>query len=179
MAAPTPHAIFTDASETLGLGGVSSIGVAYQLRWANVWPGAYSVEINRGELIAMWMLFLNCAAAYANSTVSLFVDNKSTESWLRKKSVRCPVVMWFVTDIVRLAFEHNILFWVHWLPSEENKRADDLSRFQSSWPADGWHDQAALLDPLIDVLRSVQLRTLMNVYINRAKSTARCDSLRE
>ena len=175
-AAATDHSIWTDASETLGLGGVSSIGVAYQLRWANVWPGAYSVEINRGELIAMWLLFRHCAAAYANSTVSLFVDNRSTASWLRKKSAKCPAVMWFVTDIVRLAFEHNILFWVYWLPSAENKRADDLSRFSSEeWPVDGWHDQCALVAPLLHILRSVQLRTLMSDYINRERSTAHYD----
>ena len=159
--------VWTDASSTRGCGGCSSIGLAFSLRWNDIWSDAREVEVNLAELIAVAIMVIECARAFAGKAITFHIDNKSVHSWLKRKSSRLRHAQFLLRTICAIAFQHNFVFWSDWIPREMNCEADALSKGLTNWPITPRHSQRFSGDSAISLLNSHQcmsaIRSLLTV----------------
>jgi hypothetical protein len=65
-----------------------------------------------------------------NQSILLFTDNEALVHVLNKKSCRDKPLMCFVSQMVLVCLQNNIMFKAKHIPGIYNKLADCLSRFQ-------------------------------------------------
>ena len=171
--------VYSDASSTRGAGGYTSYCRAYSLRWDTIWANCESVEINIAELIALWIVVKSEAAAWANKSITFYVDNASVASWLAKKSSRLTTAQYFLKDICELAFQYRFYYWVEWIPREQNEWADFLSKQEQ-------HEHVKMRDyaetDLTEALqflrrgRTISLLNTVLTFVDSEKASGECDS---
>ena len=62
-----------------------------------------------------------------NSSVKFLVDSQSAAKIVDTGSMK-PELQWFASEIFHLCFQNNISLKVDWIPREQNKLADEISR---------------------------------------------------
>ena len=128
--------IWTDASSKIGMGGWSSLGRAFQLRWSQTQLKV--VKKLRSGLKIQFMEFLGLLVAATiwapqlrDKTVEFRIDNTGAEHAVRQKAAALwrEDMNFLVRELASLAVEFRFKFWVTHVKGELNGTADALSRF--------------------------------------------------
>ena len=124
--------IYTDAASTLGMGWVSSTGHWFQMSWDDFEDiaGFRPIDIMAQEMMAVALAVAALAIYLPGKSLKVFCDNMGcVESLIRKRCVlRRDDCMDLIRKICLKAVEHQFYFWVEWVPTDDNKLADGLSR---------------------------------------------------
>ena len=130
--------IETDASTGTGLGGIEMMddgnyyGITYQ-QLPN-WPTMNKPDIVFLELLAVLVMISIQPQRYANKAILLRVDNEAVCAIVRKKSacLERKDLQQLIRLICEIAIKYKFYFWIKWISTEDNIRADGLSRAKSS-----------------------------------------------
>ena len=107
-----------------------------------VWEGAQADwHINVMELFAVWQALTVIAPMCVNAIVPVVVDNQVARGWLRKASADCWEATFMLREVAQLLLQHNMVLRVRWVRSEDNPRADALSRNDMHKLMQSWSSQ--------------------------------------
>ena len=124
--APTMQ-IYSDASDT-GFGGFVKGNRA--LRYHGTWtPAERLTSSTWRELVAILRLLSEWCAILANQKVKWFTDNSNVPHIIKHRSVK-PDLHAIALEIFQLCHAHDIVIIPEWLPRNENKVADKISKIQ-------------------------------------------------
>lgn len=128
--------LHTDASLTVGIGGIASTGYFVQNKWSDIRLHSPSTkDIIWRELVAIFvMLFaLNeeTSTCLVDKTIKVYTDNVACKYMLinmRAKLYR-PDLQILINNICKLCIDNRILLWMEHIPGSDNIVADALSRY--------------------------------------------------
>ena len=132
--AATP--IFVDASTSWGVGGINGrdfFSVPHTLlrphmRSCPGWEAYPRVPIAWLELLAAYIAVRRFASRYPSHLVILYTDNSNVVSWLGTRRSPHAVVCSLVSAIECIKYRHSLKLSVRFIPSDQNRTADLLSR---------------------------------------------------
>ena len=130
--------IETDASTGTGLGGIEMMddGNYYGITYRNLpnWPKQNTPDIVFLELMAVFVMLAIQPQRYKKKAILLRVDNEAVCAILRKKSacLERKDLQQLVRLICEIAIKNEFYFWVKWIPTKQNVRADGLSRAEAT-----------------------------------------------
>ena len=115
----------------MGWGALLRSGPFTQGRWSD---SESSLHINRLELLAVFLAIQSFFPAYDRVSLLVLCDNTPTVNYINKMGgTRSRYLCSLSLKIWNYCLDHNIWLKAVYLPGEENKRADSLSRqFQDS-----------------------------------------------
>ena len=167
------HIVFTDASGTIGLGGVIDNEYAFQIEWKHT---IYDKVLNeRPEMDIIIQEYLGPIVVleyfkdeFKNSTITFYNDNPGAAGALINKApplwrsdMHC-----LTRFMAKTAVEQHIMYWGIKIPGKQNIDADALSRFYTSvdWSEKGYK--------MIDVTNCVNkcLQLLLHCPKNRSRN---------
>jgi hypothetical protein len=144
--------IYTDASTSIGCGGFSSDGLAYQCRWtdtifATVAKKRYT-DITLLELLGVVVTAVMWAPRWSGKCVHFLCDNPGATAAIAKKAAKFhrPDCDELVRLLARLAVDYHFYFWADHIKGCNNVQADALSRFKS-----GGDNNVHIMDSVKDV----------------------------
>ncbi|WP_027724455.1 ribonuclease HI family protein [Tuberibacillus calidus] len=112
-----------------GCGGVSGIGIVLKLSDGTVEEHAISVEAknnHEAEFIAAIQALKLCLAKKLSS-VSLRTDSQIVDRALNRHYVKNSLFQPYLEQFKQLETQFDLLF-VKWIPSAQNKKADQLAK---------------------------------------------------
>lgn len=126
--------IETDASTGYEMGGIemkpggAHYAVAYKL--LHEWPTGNESDIECLELAAIYVLIKLKAATYDQKAILIRCDNEAVCALLRKKSacLERKDLQQLVIKICDMANRYCFYFWIRWISTKDNVRADGISR---------------------------------------------------
>ena len=135
----TPNLIdavcYSDASAT-GYGGYLTTKLASPVQ--GIWSLAESsMSSTWRELIALLRTMQGLHLDLSNKHVKWFVDNKAAVSILRFGSRKRPLHS-VALQITNLCREMNCTLDSQWIPRDQNRLADELSKNHPNWDRDDW-----------------------------------------
>ena len=128
--------VWTDASSKVGMGGWSSAGVSFQLKWsqtilARVKRQRHGLKIQFMELLGLVVAAKIWAPTWKWKTVEFRIDNTGACHAVKKKAAALwrEDMNYLIRVLAKLAVEYKFKFWVTHVNGELNGTADALSRF--------------------------------------------------
>ena len=124
--------IFTDASKSIGVGGISSTGHYFQHKWTEIdLSEPEKRDIQWRELCAVFMAIHCLQGELSGKSVHIYTDNDPVKWMLIKMRSRLarPDLQIIINKICEILLEQHIEIWIDHIPGEENKCADALSRY--------------------------------------------------
>lgn len=122
--------LFTDASGTLGFGGIFG-SKWFQGNWGRQQQlGQPGISIAWQELFALLVACHIWGRHFANKHILFYCDNESVVSIVNSKRSRIPRVMDLVRPLTLLSLKYNFYLQVRHIEGKKNEIADSLSRFQ-------------------------------------------------
>ena len=122
--------IFTDASKTIGVGGISSTGYYFQHKWTEIdLSEPEKRDIQWRELCAVFMAIHCLQGELSGKSVHIYTDNDPVKWMLIKMRSRLarPDLQIIINKICEILLEQHIEIWLDHIPGEENKCADASS----------------------------------------------------
>ena len=126
--------IETDASTGYGMGGIEMMdkGTYYGIAYEQIenWPKKNPPDIVYLELMAVLVALKINPRRYRKKAILLRVDNEAVCAIIRKKSAcfERKDLQQLIREICEIAIKEEFYFWIKWISTEENVRADRLSR---------------------------------------------------
>ena len=120
----TDFKVFTDASDTGAAGYLQNSDCIAHRNWS---PCEAKKSSTWREVKAVELCIDSFAHALENSSVTFFTDNQNAVSIIKKGS-KIPDLQKVALTIFEICVLNNISLYIHWIPREENQRADALSR---------------------------------------------------
>ena len=127
--------IYTDASKTVGVGGISSTGDYFQQKWTDIGlSDPTKRDIQWRELCAVFMAIHSLQTKLTRKFVHIYTDNDAVKWMLIKMRSRLarPDLQILINKICEILLEQHIEIWMDHIPGEDNKCADALSRYFES-----------------------------------------------
>ena len=128
--------IWTDASSKIGMGGWSSLGRSFQLRWSQtilkkVKKLRSGLKIQFMELLGLIIAAKIWAPQLKYKTVEFRIDNRGAEHAVKYKAAALwrEDMNFLIRELATLAVEYKFKFWVTHIIGDKNTTADALSRF--------------------------------------------------
>ena len=124
----------TDACSTIGCGWCClSNGWCRKARWCD---GQWNWHINDMELYAVLDAVRYCR--FKNACIPVQVDSTVARGWCKKLGATSPVPTLMLRELAMILLKDNSYLTLTWVKSEDNKRADTLSRddmneFMQAW----------------------------------------------
>lgn len=119
--------IFTDASKSMGCGGV------YKTKWFSIsWPTQWwrQQEITLLELVPIVLALQAWAPFFKNKCVTLNTDNLALVHIINTQSSKDEKIMFLIRQLVFHALQENFLIKAIHIPGKKNNLSDALSRLQ-------------------------------------------------
>ena len=124
--------IFTDASNTIGVGGISSTGDYFQQKWTDIdLSDPTKRDIQWRELCAVFIAIHSLQTKLSRKLIHIYTDNDAVKWMLIKMRSRLarPDLQILINKICEILLEQHIEIWMDHIPGEDNKCADALSRY--------------------------------------------------
>ena len=131
---------WVDAATTLGAGGCTQSGIAFQyLNRDTIYSVAKlfrnGIDIKLLEFIAIYVIAVLMCEKWKYKNVKLYSDNPVVVSSLIKQ--RAPLgrrdLHYMVVKFAELSAKYHFRYWVAGIHGDDNILADDLSRFKSAY----------------------------------------------
>lgn len=171
-----PFPLQTDAAGTVGIGAFFK-GSWFALRWETLGMGPLSQPSAPGDSMALRelipiVLAVACwSKKLKNSSVFVDCDNKSVVGCVRKMNSPVPTLASLLRSLSLLLLRDNIDLRIRYISTNDNGRADALSRFQFDrfqqqvpWADKGPSDISSIIPNLLHPVRAI----LENQKIKRA-----------
>lgn len=124
--------IYTDASVTIGVGGIISTGYYYQVHWTEVKQFLTKQrDILWRELVGVFMA-IDCWKEHLRGKwVHVYTDNEPVKWFLIKMRARLARhdLQIIINEICRILLLYRIEMWIDHIPGKKNITADALSRY--------------------------------------------------
>lgn len=127
--------IYTDASLTIGIGGISSTGHYFQNRWTDIkLSKPEQRDILWRELCAIFVVIRALAPLLRRKFIHIWTDNDPVKWMLIKMRAKLsrPDLQILINKICETLLLHHIDMWVDYIPGKQNITADALSRYMDS-----------------------------------------------
>ena len=151
----TDITIFTDASLTVGIGGISSTGHYFQQKWQDfALSHPQKRDILWRELSAVFVAIHALAPILSRRFIRVYTDNEAVKWMLikmRSKLTR-PDLQILINKICMLLLKYHIQFWIDYIRGEDNITADALSRYKPNPLADSPFPTPYRLDSLPSII---------------------------
>lgn len=124
--------ILTDASVTVGVGGICSLGQHYQHKWTEVTNFQHSKrDILWKELCGVYMALHCWKEQLRGKWVHVYTDNDPVKWMLIKMRARLyrHDLQVLINDICQILLSNEIEMWIDHIPGKQNIAADALSRY--------------------------------------------------
>ena len=124
--------ILTDASLTIGVGGIASTGDYFQNKWSDIdLTEPAKRDIQWRELCGVFMAIHALQDKLDRKWIHVFTDNDSVKWMLIKMRSRLsrPDLQILINKICEILLKRRIELWIDHIPGEDNVCADALSRF--------------------------------------------------
>ena len=126
--------LYTDASLTIGLGFVTSVGTWYQAKWTDLEAKGWRLKVKdifAMEMLAIALAVRSVATVLRHKNLTIFCDNMGCVESLAAK--RCTLDRDDVMDLIRAicldAIKFKFYFWITHVKTDDNNKADALSRY--------------------------------------------------
>ena len=127
---------YTDASLTVGIGGVASSGHYIQQKWSDInLINAHKKDIVWREMCAIFVLLYalreELKDAFYDKILHIYTDNEPCKWMLinMRAQLYRPDVQELINYICKLLIDYRIQFWIDHIPGKQNVIADALSRY--------------------------------------------------
>ena len=124
--------ILTDASVTIGIGGICSSGHYFQHKWTDIeLTEPLKRDIQWRELCAVFVAIHSLQAQLSRKFVHVYTDNDAVKWMLIKMRSRLarPDLQIVINKICEILLAQHIDLWIDYIPGKENTCADALSRY--------------------------------------------------
>ena len=128
--------VWTDAASTIGVGGWSSTGQAFQVRWKSTLltyakKRRAGLKIQFMELLGLIVAAMLWAPSWVGKVVEFKIDNPGAHYACQKKGAALwrHDMNYLVRVLAKLAVKYRFKFWVTGILGKNNETADALSRF--------------------------------------------------
>ena len=124
--------ILTDASLTIGVGGIASTGDYFQNKWTDInLSNPKSRDIQWRELCGVFMAIDVLQNKLERKWIHVFTDNEAVMWMLIKMRARLsrPDLQILINKICKILLKRHIELWIDHIPGEKNVCADALSRY--------------------------------------------------
>lgn len=123
---------YTDASKS---SKVAAFGVVFQKDWTyGIFPDwILKSELTKRQTLQMYALTVGVvlvAKRLKNKRVTIFCDNQAVVAMIINGTSRCKTCMEFIRIVVKTSMHNNVRFFARYVKSEENGKADALSRLE-------------------------------------------------
>ena len=135
--------LFTDASGSIGFGGIFSSRWFHGQWRAHQQLGQPGISNAWKELFALVVACHLWGSTFSNKSILFFCDNQSVAEIVNSKRSRIPRVMDLVRHLTLLTLKYNFYLKVSHIEGKRNEIADSLPRFQMA----RFHTLAPHADP--------------------------------
>ena len=128
----TTLSLYTDASGTLGFGGIHK-NQWFQGTWLpNQTLDTKNISIDWQELYAIVVASYIWGNLWAQKRILFYCDNLGVVSIINSKRSKCSRIMDLVRALTLQTLKHNFFFKAVHVPGHHNDIADSISRFQQT-----------------------------------------------
>jgi hypothetical protein len=128
----TTLSLYTDASGTLGFGGIHK-NQWFQGTWLpNQTLDTKNISIDWQELYAIVVASYIWGNLWAQKRILFYCDNLGVVSIINSKRSKCSRIMDLVRALTLQTLKHNFFFKALHVPGHHNDIADSISRFQQT-----------------------------------------------
>ena len=170
--------VWTDASLTIGVGGISSSGHFFQHRWTDIsLRRSEQKNIVWRELVTNYAMIKGLQQTLGediyDKNITVNTENKASNYMLISMASRLyrPDLQIIINEICDLLMEFRILLWMEYFTGEMNIYADALSRFFEDPLKSKKEEYSIQIDVRAPILRVSALSAKYNFRRERVTST--------
>ena len=162
--------IETDASTGTGIGGIEMYpeGRHYGIEYKDIenWPINNKPDIAFLELAAIYVMIKARAPTYSGKAILIRCDNEGVCAIVRKKAacLERKDLQQLIRKICQQALQYKFYFWIKWISTEDNIRADGLSRGKT----DALETSQFNTKPINDIAKAIT-KEAIEIYMEARK----------